>query len=656
MDKNQPNLSKALLVADAIAVIIAVTAIIGWMTGDFAASAGYIGSRPIKVNAAVSLAFLAMAAPFGYLTVRSKAARSVALTLTAVAGAVGLLTAVELLTSMNFGIDEMLLRDESGTGILSTPGRMAMSTAVVILGTAVATVLNILRRQAFIAQSIAIVTGLVSYFVLVSYAFDAPSLMNSVGNSRMAANTATIILAISMTALFSQGGRAFAGAIVSDAVGGAMARRLLPVCLLAPLVMGGGAIHFMKVGLLDPKLTTSFMATAATVIILPVVIGLSLIMNRMSIGLSKETRAQAGLASELETLIATLPIGVLVVDAATREPRNMNARAKAILGEPIASETKGVFSGVRRLRDQQGKDFPAEKLPQEISLRDGKEASGDVVIERPDGSTVNVRLRAVPVTGPDGKTSAAVTTIEDVTDVGEEQRQRTELATLLSDQLKTPLASVRWTIESLASGDYGPLNSDQMTAAKQALNSSERMGIIVRDILNSYRIESGLLELKPHWATVAEFMDAPIEEAKAAAQGRSVTVNFTNKSFRRIFIDTSLMKQAVGSLLSNAVKYSPDGGTVTATAEEKGNTLHLDITDHGIGIAEADRGRIFAKFFRADSAKKASAEGTGLGLYVSKAIIEAFGGEIGFTSEPGRGTTFHVTLPLTNGPSEPRPI
>jgi signal transduction histidine kinase len=653
MNTTQARIKKGIIFANAMVVAIVGLALFGWFVGDVDASTGFIGTRPIKINAAVGLGLLGLAAPFGYLTACSKNAKRVALMLTTVAGLIGLLTAVEWLAHVNFGIDEMLGRDTSGTGQLWAPGRMAASTAIVMTGLAIATGLNVLRRRPAVAQGIAVMTGLVGYFVLASYAFDSPSLMNSVGNSRMAINTAVIVLATSLVAMFSQQDHAFAQAIVSEAAGGLMARRLLPVCILAPLVMGGVVSFLMKMGVLDPKLATSSMAMAATAMILPVVIGLSWTMNGMSTGLSNETRAQASLASELKALITALPIGVMVVDAASREPKSMNARAVAILGEPIASETKGVFSGVQRITDQQGKDFPPEFLPQEISLRDGKEAAGDVVIQRPDGSNVSVRLRSVPVAGEDGKAMAAIMTIEDVTDVGEEQRQRIELAALLSEQLKTPLASVRWTIESLASGDYGPLNSDQMTAAKQALNSSERMGVIVRDILNSYRIEAGRLDIKPHWATVTEFMDAPVEEARAAAQARNITVSFTNGAFRRIYIDTSLMKQAVGILLANAVKYSPDGGTVTVKAEEKGNSLLLEVADRGIGIAEAERGRIFTKFYRADNAKKASAEGTGLGLYVCKALIEAFSGNINFESEPGHGTTFRVVLPIINAPSEP---
>lgn len=649
------TITAALATVNVIAMLVALLAIFGWIIGSQAIKGSFLGGLPIRINGAIALALIAAAAPLGYVTVHPRAAvRNTALAFAALGGLIGLLTALESMLGTSFGIDEAIMRDLPLTGDPLTPGRMALSTALVVAGLAVATLLNIFRRVPAVAQAISLVTALTGYFVIVSYAFDSASLLGTSTVTRMAANTAVIVFSLSVATFFSQR-RAFAGAVLSEAIGGLMARRLLPLCLLAPPLMGGLVVAGMNVGLLNPKLALSSMAVASVVVIMPIIIGLSWLMNRMGSDLTDEIRKQADLASELKILNGALPIGALFIDGQTLEPKNMNARARAILGEPLADSAPGTFSGLHRLLDRQGNEFPMERLPQTVALRDGHEAVEEIIGERPDGSLLTMKIRAVPVAGEQGRPIAAVVTIEDVTDVDAAQRQSLEFSSLVSHQLKSPLTSVRWTLEALIGSDYGQLNQEQQAAVRQALSSAERMTTVIRDILNSSRIESGLADTRAHWATAAEFLEAAVADTKPLALARRVTVSYRNSATRRVFLDVALMQQAVTNLLSNAIKYSPEAGTVDLKADEKGDIVIIEVADHGIGIPLADQDKVFSKFFRAGNAKQFAIEGTGLGLYICRNIVESAGGTLEFTSLPEHGTTFRMRLPLNGRHGGPSP-
>lgn len=235
----------------------------------------------------------------------------------------------------------------------------------------------------------------------------------------------------------------------------------------------------------------------------------------------------------------------------------------------------------------------------------------------------------------------------DITHIRLIDKMKTEFVSVASHQLRTPLTAIKLFTEMLVRGDVGKLNKNQKEYLSNVYQSTERMVGLVNDLLNVTRIESGRLSISPEKIEINDFVKDIIAEAKPMAESKKIKIDFEkHKNSLTINIDKNLVRQVFHNLIMNAIRYSSKKGDVVKVEVEEENVenILIKVSDKGIGIPSNVQGRIFEKFYRADNAVKAATEGTGLGLYVSKMIVEQSGGEIWFKSEGGKGTTFYVRL------------
>ncbi|MEP6471687.1 MAG: hybrid sensor histidine kinase/response regulator, partial [Acidobacteriota bacterium] len=182
-----------------------------------------------------------------------------------------------------------------------------------------------------------------------------------------------------------------------------------------------------------------------------------------------------------------------------------------------------------------------------------------------------------------------------------------------------------------------------------ALKNSERLARLVNDILDIEKIEAGQLEFQMEELPVAPLLQAAVEDNRSYADGFGVALAVENGApDARIRADPDRLTQVITNLLSNAVKFSPKGDTVRLVSSRRAGVVRIEVRDHGPGIPEEFRSRIFGRFQQADSSDTRQKEGTGLGLAITRLIVEQLGGTIGFETELGRGSTFRVELPLVN--------
>jgi signal transduction histidine kinase len=237
--------------------------------------------------------------------------------------------------------------------------------------------------------------------------------------------------------------------------------------------------------------------------------------------------------------------------------------------------------------------------------------------------------------------------VERIRDMQELYRLKSEFIALASHQLRTPLASMRLASELLASEKFGPLGDEQKDFAKTALESTVRMSSLVNDLLNNARIESGRLTIKPEPTDLLAVAKNAADELAIIAGSVRISFDFP-KDLPRISVDPVLFKQVLVNLISNAIKYTSNGGSVLISIKREEAAILFSVSDTGMGIPEQEKSRIFERFFRAsNNPVTAGNEGSGLGLYFAKVFVEMCGGSIGFSSETGKGSTFWFTVPIT---------
>lgn len=264
-----------------------------------------------------------------------------------------------------------------------------------------------------------------------------------------------------------------------------------------------------------------------------------------------------------------------------------------------------------------------------------------------------------PVNNFQKEVSGGVIILHDITHLKAIDRMKTEFVSVASHQLRTPLTAINWYVEMLQSGDAGKLNKNQKVFLDEIYKGSVRMVKLVNELLNVSRLETGRLKISPKLMRADKLIEDVIHELEAFANksGCAVIFNRPKKVLPKIALDETLMRQVIHNLITNAVRYSPaQKSEVVVSLAEKGGEYLVSVADQGIGIPREAQGKIFQKFFRADNARKVEGEGSGIGMYISKMIMEASSGRLWFESPTFKkkgaagkteeyGTTFYAAVP-----------
>ena len=226
-------------------------------------------------------------------------------------------------------------------------------------------------------------------------------------------------------------------------------------------------------------------------------------------------------------------------------------------------------------------------------------------------------------------------------------RSKTEFVSVVSHELKLPMTSIKGYSDLMLSGATGQLNDNQTSFLTTIRNNVNRMATLVSDLGDIARIESGNLRLEPREVPVWDVIDevVTLTRTQVTQKNQTVTVNIP-KELPKAWCDRNRLAQILTNLVSNANKYTQEGGAIIVHATRDGNTIQIKIEDNGLGMTPEDQQKLFSKFFRSADDKVREAPGTGLGLSITKNLIELQGGKIWFESEFRKGTSFYFTVPI----------
>ena len=224
-----------------------------------------------------------------------------------------------------------------------------------------------------------------------------------------------------------------------------------------------------------------------------------------------------------------------------------------------------------------------------------------------------------------------------------------EFISMASHQLRTPLTSVKGYVSMVLDGDAGPLNEQQNKLLRQAFTSSQRMNYLISDLLNVSRLRTGKFVIETQQTNLAEVVQSEVEQLTETANARGLELKFEMpKDFPTLELDETKTRQVIMNFIDNAIYYTPAGGKIIVELEANEQRIELRVVDNGLGVPKKDQHQLFSKFYRADNAKRARPDGTGLGLFMAKKVIIAQGGAVIFNSQEGKGSTFGFTFPRVN--------
>jgi len=359
------------------------------------------------------------------------------------------------------------------------------------------------------------------------------------------------------------------------------------------------------------------------------------------INLLEDTKEAQGLAEEEKSktsaIIANFTDGLLVLDTENRlsliNPQAedfFNIKTKDVVGQPISELVTS--STLKPLIKLLGKR--TEKLfRKELSLKGPKEKTLEVT--------------TVPIFR-EGKEPETLVILHDISREKIVERMKTEFVSLSAHQLRTPLSAIKWTLKMLLDGDLGEITEEQRNFIQKTYQSNERMISLINDLLDITRIEEGKILYKPTFDQIEDIAQFVINSFDEQIKKRKIKLEFKKpkEKLPKVKVDVEKIRVAISNFLDNAIRYTPVGGRVTVYLKRVKNEVELSVEDTGVGILKDQQKRIFTKFFRGANAVRMETEGSGLGLFIAKNIIEAHKGKTWFKSEKGKGTTFYLALPI----------
>ena len=372
-----------------------------------------------------------------------------------------------------------------------------------------------------------------------------------------------------------------------------------------------------------------------------------------------EQRARA----DLETLVNTTPVGVLVFDAKTGGVTSVNREARRIVSDLCApGGSAEQLLEVLTFRRADGREVSLEEFPLAQGLMTGETVRAEeIVLLAPDGRSVTTLVNSTPIFSENGEVESVVVTMQDMTPMEDLERLRAEFLGMVSHELRTPLAAIKGSADTLleASAELDPAEMTQFFRIIR--DQSENMRHLIGDLLDVARIETGTLPVSPEPVEATVLVDEARSRFQSGGGRNNLQIDLP-PDLPRVLADRRRIVQVLNNLLSNAARHSSELSPIRVAAVRDGVHVAFSVADYGVGVPAERLPHLFRKFSRLDGEERGrEVGGSGLGLAICKGIVEAHGGRIRAESDgPGLGSRFTFTLPAVKEPARrasarPRP-
>lgn len=323
------------------------------------------------------------------------------------------------------------------------------------------------------------------------------------------------------------------------------------------------------------------------------------------------------------------------------------------------------YKSVLKLCDEKGNPYSSADHPFTKTLQDGKthrDSNGSIITQGSE-KRVEVSISVSPLAGKKGELSGAVAILRDISEEKSAERQRSEFISTASHEMRTPVAAIEGYLALAMNGKVSKVDEKARAYLQKAHESAQHLGSLFQDLLTSSRAEDGRLSNNPEVIEMGSFLGDMIEDLRFIAQEKQLSVEYVvgvsganmqapyeTGSIRvvqplyYVYADPERIREVITNLFDNAVKYTKQGKiSLGLTGDD--SVVQIYVRDTGPGIAREDQPHLFEKFYRVDNSDTRTIGGTGLGLYITRKIIELYDGRVWVDSEQGKGSTFYINVP-----------
>ncbi len=353
----------------------------------------------------------------------------------------------------------------------------------------------------------------------------------------------------------------------------------------------------------------------------------------------------------LDAILEAGADGMMILDPSFRVTRFNQALAR-LVGVSAAQAIGQHHDEVIELRHKRAgmtlSEAAAGGWPLVTRSSAGLMASGPLYVEgdlqRADGSRTSVGITYAPLIDREGRLVNLIANVRDITRFREADELKNTFISIISHELKTPVALIKGYAGTLSREDTLWEPQTVRESATIIEEEADRLTHLIDNLLDASRLQAGGLKLNRISVSIDALAARQVELLRTQTSEHTLTTDFPSP-FPSVQADPARIEQVLNNLIGNAIKYSPQGGSIRVSGKATPDAVEITVSDDGIGIPIEDQTRIFERFYRADDALSRRTQGSGLGLYIAKAVVEAHGGRIWVNSAPGRGTAMTFSLP-----------
>ena len=358
----------------------------------------------------------------------------------------------------------------------------------------------------------------------------------------------------------------------------------------------------------------------------------------------EEQRARA----DLEALVDTSPVAVVVFDARAGRPTSFNQEARRIIDLlSTRDQLPEDLLKVMTVRRGDGREVSLEEFPIAEALRLGESVRlEEIVLQVPDGRSITVLMNVTSIRSAEGEVESVVVTLQDMTPLEELERLRAEFLAMVSHELRAPLTSIKGSAATLIGSGESLDPAEALQFHRIIDDQAEHMRSLITDLLDVARIETGTLSVSPEASDAAVLVDRARNSFLSGGGRTNIHIDM-ELDLPQVIADRRRIVQVLVNLLNNAARHSPKSSAITLSASREGVHVAFSVADEGVGVSSDRLPYLFRKHSRIEGDDLSGIAGSGVGLAISKGIVEAHGGRIWAESEGhGMGARFSFTLPV----------
>ncbi len=351
--------------------------------------------------------------------------------------------------------------------------------------------------------------------------------------------------------------------------------------------------------------------------------------------------------NKLEAILNSIGDAVFAIDQ-EKKIIIFNPAAEALTGFKFNKVRGRIYSKYLKFLDEVTKMEKTKHIDRALK---GEVVSADrlFVLMTKKGTPIYVEERITPIKNQHDQIMGCIVVFRDITAKRKLEMMRSDFISIASHQLRTPLSAAKWFLEILINGDVGGLKRKQLEVLREAHANNQNMISLINTMLNMSRLESKQMVINIEKINLEKIIEKILSKLKPTLGEKDQKVKFFGLKDKNLEIETDgvFLKNIIDNLIVNSSKYSPSGADIVLKVVKKDPCFLLfSVADKGIGIPKREQYKIFKKFSRTDNATSYNASGTGLGLYITKSILDVLGGKIWFKSTENKGTTFYFSLPI----------